>query len=142
MILQRYFALSSRSARRFKPRSRAAVEAWNAGDMDAFREMHDPDVILRTVGDWPEQGPHVGREAVMRFFDQLRDTWDAGTLAVSGEPIDVADRVVVRFNWHVQGHGSQWDLEVTSVSTIRNGRDHPAHGLRRPALPGGGLRSE
>ena len=47
---------------------RAGFEAWNAGDMDAFREMHDPDVILRTVEDWPEPGPYVGREAVMRLW--------------------------------------------------------------------------
>ena len=26
---------------------RAAFEAWNAGDMDAFRELYDPDVIVR-----------------------------------------------------------------------------------------------
>jgi hypothetical protein len=54
---------------------RRAFAAWNAGDMDAFRELHDPDVILQTVQEWPEPGPHVGREAVMRFIEQLRDTW-------------------------------------------------------------------
>jgi ketosteroid isomerase-like protein len=31
---------------------RAAFQAWNAGDMDAFREMHDPDAILRPVKNW------------------------------------------------------------------------------------------
>ena len=56
---------------------RATFEAWNAGDMDAFRELHDPDVIMRTAGGWPEPGPFVGREAVMRQFEQLRETWDA-----------------------------------------------------------------
>jgi triphosphoribosyl-dephospho-CoA synthetase len=25
---------------------RAAFEAWNAGNMDAVRELHDPDVIV------------------------------------------------------------------------------------------------
>jgi ketosteroid isomerase-like protein len=36
---------------------RAFFEAWNAGDMDAVREMHDPDVILRTVRIGPSRGP-------------------------------------------------------------------------------------
>jgi ketosteroid isomerase-like protein len=27
--------------------ARAAFEAWNAGDMDAFQELYDPDVIVR-----------------------------------------------------------------------------------------------
>ena len=38
---------------------RAAGQAWNAGDMDAFRELHDPDVILRPAKDWPEPGPYM-----------------------------------------------------------------------------------
>ena len=63
---------------------RAAVEAWNAGDMDAVRELYDPDVIVRAPEGWPEPGPFVGREAVMRQFEQLRETWDADTL----EPIE------------------------------------------------------
>jgi len=45
---------------------RAAFEAWNAGDMDAFRELLAPDVISRSPDGWPEPGPYVGREAVMR----------------------------------------------------------------------------
>jgi hypothetical protein len=28
---------------------KAALEAWNAGDMDGFRELYDPDAIVRPV---------------------------------------------------------------------------------------------
>ena len=35
---------------------RASFEAWNAGDMDAFRELHDPDAILRMDANWPGAG--------------------------------------------------------------------------------------
>jgi ketosteroid isomerase-like protein len=101
---------------------RGFFEAWNAGDMDALREIQDPDVILRTVENWPEPGPYIGRAAVMRWFEQLRDTWDAD----EGEPInfiDAADRVVVRFIWHGAGHhGPESNMEFTRVFTVRNGR--------------------
>ena len=30
---------------------KASIAAWNAGDMDSLRELHDPDVILRQVED-------------------------------------------------------------------------------------------
>ena len=48
---------------------RAAFEAWNAGDMDAFRDVYDPDAILRIPEGWPEPGPYVVREAVMRELE-------------------------------------------------------------------------
>ena len=41
--------------------------------------MYDPNVIVRATEDWPEPGPFVGREAVMRQGEQLRETWDAVT---------------------------------------------------------------
>ena len=56
---------------------KAFFEAWNAGDMDAVRELHDPDVIVRMPEGWPEPGPYVGREAVMRQWEQQRETLDA-----------------------------------------------------------------
>jgi len=51
---------------------RAALETWNTGDMDAVREVFDPDVIVRLPEGWPEPGPFVGREEVMR---QLLAAW-------------------------------------------------------------------
>jgi ketosteroid isomerase-like protein len=101
---------------------RAAFEAWNAGDMDAFREMHDPDVILRTVEDWPERGPYLDREAVMRFFKQLRDTWDTDTVEASSDYLHLADRVVVRFTLHGVGHGPRAIGEYTVVFSVRKGK--------------------
>ena len=101
---------------------RGAFEAWNAGDMDVFRDLHDPEVILRTVRDWPEQGPYLGREAVMRFYEQLRDTWDTDTLEASGDFLHLADRVVVRLTLHGVGHGPRTDLEYTVVYGVRKGK--------------------
>jgi ketosteroid isomerase-like protein len=121
---------------------RRGIEAWNAGDMDAFREMHDPDVIVRTVADWPEPGPYVGREAVMRSFEQLRDTWDVETLEVTSDFIDAGDRVVVRLIWHGVGQGPQLNLELTDVLTVRKGRirGHEYFWDHAEALEAAGLR--
>ena len=99
---------------------RASFEAWNAGDMDAFRELYHPDAILRMAEGWPEPGPYFGREAVMREFAQLRETWDADTAEVISV-IDVADRVVVRFIWRGSGRGPEANVELTAVHTVRKG---------------------
>jgi ketosteroid isomerase-like protein len=99
---------------------RASFEAWNARDMDAFRELYHPDAILRMASDWPEPGPYFGREAVMHEFAQLRETWDADANEVISV-IDMADRVVVRFTWSGTVHGPEANVELTAVHTVRDG---------------------
>jgi ketosteroid isomerase-like protein len=101
---------------------RQAYEAWNVGNMDAFREQCDPDIIVRTPEGWPEPGPFVGREAFMRWCEQLRETWDADALEPIGDFIDVGDRVVVRQIWRGAGYGPEANMEMTWVGTLRKGR--------------------
>ena len=101
---------------------RTLFDVWNAADMDAFRELYDPDAIVRTVENWPEPGPHVGREAVMRFHEQLRETWDVNTLVPISDFIDAGDRVAVRYIWRGAGHGPDMNMELTLVFTLRKGK--------------------
>jgi ketosteroid isomerase-like protein len=101
---------------------RAIFGAWNAGDMDALRELFDPDVTVRAPEGWPESGPFVGREAVMRQWEQQRDVWDADALEPISDFIDAGDRVVVRFIWHGAGHWPEAGFEMTGVNTVRKGR--------------------
>ena len=101
---------------------RAADDAWNAGNSDALRELYDPDIVVRVPEDWPEPGPFVGREAVMGWFEQLRDTWDADASEPISDFIDAADRVVVRMIWRGAGHGPESNMEFTVVVTVRKGR--------------------
>jgi ketosteroid isomerase-like protein len=100
----------------------AAFEAWNAGNLDDLREMYDPNVIVLATEDWPEPGPFVGREAVMRQGEQLRQTWDTVTLEPLGDFIGVGDRVAIRHIWHGVGHGPDSQLEFTALYTVRRGR--------------------
>src|SRR6266496_3350654 len=101
---------------------RAAYETWNAGDMDAFRELYDPEVIMRAIEGWPEPGPYVGREAVMRWLAQLRETWDADSMELTSDFIAAGDRVAVRFIWHGAGRGPEANMEMTAVWTVRKGQ--------------------
>ena len=121
---------------------RAAIEAWNTGDMDAFRELCDPDIIVRAAPGWPEPGPFVGREAVMRQWYRVRETWDADAVEPISDFIEAADRVLVRQIWRGVGHGPESRMELTNVITVRNGKivyqeffwDH-AEALKAVGLP-------
>ena len=101
---------------------RAAIEAWNAGDMDALRELYDPEIVVRVAEGWPEPGPLVGAEAVIRQWERQREAWDAQTLESISDFRHAGDRVAVRHVWHGTGHGPQADIEVTALNTVRKGK--------------------
>jgi ketosteroid isomerase-like protein len=101
---------------------KAVFVAWNAGDTDGLRDLYDPDVIVRAPEGWPEPGPFVGREAVMRQWEQQREIWDAEDLEQIGDFVAAGDRVVVRFIWHAAGHGPEAGFEMTGINTVRKGR--------------------
>ena len=101
---------------------RATFEAWNAGDMGAFGDSYDPHVVVRYADGWPEGSePIMGREAVMRQWEQQRAAFDADTLELI-EMIDLGDRVVTRFIWRARGSGPDLKIEVSSVNTLRDGK--------------------
>jgi ketosteroid isomerase-like protein len=74
------------------------------------------------VEGWPKPGPYVGREAIIRQYEQQRETFDADALEPIGDFIHAADRVVVRFVWHGAGRGPETDLEMTQIITVRKGK--------------------
>jgi ketosteroid isomerase-like protein len=101
--------------------AKAAFATWNAGDMDAFRELCDPEIIVRPPERWPEPGPFVGREAVMREWEQTRETWDIDIVEPISDFIAAGDRVVVRQIWRGVGQGPESNIELTNVFTVRRG---------------------
>jgi ketosteroid isomerase-like protein len=101
--------------------ARAWNEAMNAGDMDAVRKFYDPDVVARPTKDWPEPGPFFGREAVMQWLEQLRDTWDT-LLIETISRIDAGDRIIERQIPHGTGQGPAYEAEYTTITTIRKGK--------------------
>jgi uncharacterized protein len=101
---------------------RAGFEAWNRGDMAAFGEQFHPDCVSWPAEGWPEPGPYVGREAIMRQLQQMRDTWDADVVEPISDFIDAGDRVVVRYVWRGTGHGPESSMEATGIFMLRKGK--------------------
>jgi ketosteroid isomerase-like protein len=101
---------------------RTYVDTWNSGDMAGVREFYDPDAIMRVAPDWPEPGPFVGRDAVMKQISDARAAFDNDWAEIVGDLRAAGDRVLMRMIWHGTGSGPQSDMEWTLVFTIRNGR--------------------
>ena len=90
--------------------------------MDAVRALLDPNAILRPPEGWPEPGPYVGQAAVMREWEQVRETWRADAVEPISDFVDAADRVAVRVIWRTAGRGPESNIELTVVWTTRKGR--------------------
>jgi len=103
---------------------RAAFEAWNAWDLDALRELLVPNVVVRLPEDWPEPGPWVGRETVIREMSEQRRVYEGegSTVEPVSDFLDIADRVVVRFINRGTLGGVDFTQELTGVYTLRNGK--------------------
>jgi ketosteroid isomerase-like protein len=99
---------------------KAGYAAWNTADMDALRELYAPDaMIVRGLEGWPESGPQIGRDAIIRYFQQLRETWENDTLEPVSDFAEVGDRVVVRQHWRGTGQGPELDIEFTSITNAQ-----------------------
>jgi ketosteroid isomerase-like protein len=101
---------------------RTYFKAWNAGDMEGVRELHDPDAVIEAAANWPEPGPFVGRDAVMQQLNHVRAAFDRDSVKFLSDLVAVGDLVIVRTGWHRVGRGPQSDMEWTNVVTIRDGR--------------------
>jgi ketosteroid isomerase-like protein len=101
---------------------RAAFEAYNAGDMDAFSEFHDPNVAWMYLEGWPEAETLVGREACLSQWRRMRSAFDVDTVEPITDFVAAGDRVVVRLIWHGTGEGPEMNMELTNVFTVRKSK--------------------
>jgi ketosteroid isomerase-like protein len=101
---------------------RRAYDAWNAGDVTALARLYSSDIVMHHASGWPEPGPSVGREAVMREIEQLRDAWQGDTLEPVTDLVDAGDSVVTRDIWRGTGRGPSADMEFSRVFTLRDGK--------------------
>jgi ketosteroid isomerase-like protein len=101
----------------------ASFDAFTTGDLDAWGTFLASDVIWGPPDGWPEPGPYIGRDAVLRAVAQPREAWDSDT-AEPTEFIDAGDRVVAKFVWRGTGHGHAANMSVACVYSIRKGKIH------------------
>jgi ketosteroid isomerase-like protein len=101
---------------------RRFYDALNAGDVNTVRDSLDPDAVMRPMKGWPEPGPYVGRDTIVAYIAQLRDTWVADFLEPRSDYVRASDRVIARYAWKTVGHGPPSNLEATAVHTLREGK--------------------
>ncbi len=103
--------------------SRRINELWNAGDMEGIRDLLHDDVVMHHPDGWPEPGPSVGRDAVYRQFELLRQDWRRDQLDTLDRRA-AGDYVVVEQRWRGEGgqSGATSEMALSSVARYRDGK--------------------
>jgi ketosteroid isomerase-like protein len=102
---------------------RRIYESWAKGDFGAGVDLYDEHVVLVLRSEFPEAGPHYGRDAIRTYMrdDFLKDF--AGATISGDEFIDAGDSVVVRVDQRATGprSGAPVRMRYFQVWTFRGG---------------------
>lgn len=102
---------------------RRALEAHGRGDRAAWLALHDDDLELNPIPDWPETVVGRGSESVWETYGEFFDLFES----VPIEDVEVVDgngdKVVVNSRYTLRGGASGVDVsfEYWLVITVREG---------------------
>jgi ketosteroid isomerase-like protein len=100
---------------------RRGTDAYNRGDLGAFLESFDEEVVIRAAEGWPETAYH-GKREVQSFYEGFAET--VGRDTVIEELRDAGEAVVFRARAHITGErsGLEGEMQFSQVLTFRKGK--------------------
>jgi ketosteroid isomerase-like protein len=101
-----------------------SLEAFEAGDYEAFLDTTDPRLTFVTVPEWPDGGTFEGTEATWRFLQEFKAVFEAGAFEIL-EPVAATDSELVHEMRRLTSGGQsgasvEWHYAV--LTGFRNGR--------------------
>jgi ketosteroid isomerase-like protein len=98
---------------------RAGYDAWNRGDLDAWLDLLDPDIVIRTSGAFPDFAPEYrGLERAKKFWRQMLEPWEDFGIEVE-QMEEEGDIVAAGIRFVARGRDSGVDVELRFGSGIR-----------------------
>jgi ketosteroid isomerase-like protein len=96
-----------------------SFQRFRPSGLDEWARMLHPDAEITAPNGWPEQGPFIGREAVLRQFKRMVADWSE----VRFEDIELAaesgDWVVMTWRWITRGATSGITAEFDLAGAFR-----------------------
>ena len=92
----------------------SAYDLWNAGDMEAARQMYAPDATMSTPPDWPDSITSGDRDEMFRRLAENRALFESDRL-LPERWIEADDRVIVPTQWCGVPKGASAELKVLVV---------------------------
>jgi len=92
-------------------RVREAFDCWNRGELDLMLEPYCEDAVFDTSAVFTDTEPARGRDAIVRYWKELQETWGGGLRIDPIELIDVGDGRLA-LDIRLCGRGTRSDVEV------------------------------
>jgi ketosteroid isomerase-like protein len=106
-----------------------AFHLLEANDFEQWAALWHPEARATAPTGWPEPGPFVGRDAIVRQFERITADWQEHHFEDIELVADSGDWVVFTYRWHARGRTSgintRFDLAV--ASRVQDGRTIEAH---------------
>ena len=102
----------------------AAVDAYNAGDFEAWEKCIAPDVQTFPASVFREAGPLHGRDAYRAWTEEIGSAWISPRWEVTDVLAAGTDLVLCRGDWGGEGvaSGIKTYASITGVFTVRADR--------------------
>ena len=99
-------------------------EFWSEGNLDAWADCYDREVVVTAPEGWPEGEVSQGLEAWRRQAERLRDSWHEARVEVDDIRAVGRDRVVTRIRYVTTGKdaGISFDTSMASAFFLCDGK--------------------
>jgi len=101
----------------------AGYEAWNRDDCDAWIELLDPEIEIRTSGVFPDLSPvYRGHRRAAKFWRQMHEPWEIFRINVE-DMDEQGDWVAAAIRFRARGvdSGIEVDMRFGHAIRVRDG---------------------
>jgi ketosteroid isomerase-like protein len=98
---------------------REAFRRFESEDFEGLEELWGPDASLTGPEGWPEPGPFVGRDAVMRQFRRLASDMGEHHFTDLDFVTETENWIVLRYSWEMRGAGSGAGVATKLAGALR-----------------------
>jgi ketosteroid isomerase-like protein len=95
----------------------AGYAAFNRGEFEAVLAEIGDEVRWDVLDVMPDQGPYVGKEGIMRFWESWAETFSEFRAEIE-EVIDTGDHVITVMHMSGRGHGSDAQMRSPTFAQI------------------------
>ena len=102
---------------------RAGFDAFSRGDMPAFLELADPNIVFTPLPDTPDVQDFHGHEGLLQGIAQSTEIWDDFSVELR-EMRDFDDHVLASARWWGRGpsSGIQVEFDIWALLSFREGK--------------------